>query len=181
MGSILLPTVDDWNPKQPPGMVLKPYKSWDKLPINWCRISTASTHMTWKIGDLQYLFVRLKGRPFHTLRIMGLSFQGISLYITGFLVCSVHLQTTSFEIPWFIYNPLTKNEGSFTTTTQRCLSTCLSQLCHLRELHRDMHLPGGNGGNGGWNIWVGSLVFCACFQSGDTVDGRNPAPPGMTH
>ena len=25
---------DGWNPKQPPGMVLKPYKWWDKLPIN---------------------------------------------------------------------------------------------------------------------------------------------------
>ena len=27
------------NPKQPPGMVLKPYNSWDKLATsNWCRI-----------------------------------------------------------------------------------------------------------------------------------------------
>ena len=30
-----LPTVDRINPKQPPGMVLKPCKSWDKLPSNW--------------------------------------------------------------------------------------------------------------------------------------------------
>ena len=27
-------TVDGWNPKQPPGMVLKPYKYWEKLPTS---------------------------------------------------------------------------------------------------------------------------------------------------
>ena len=29
-----IPTVDGWNPKQPPGMVLKPCKYWDKLPTS---------------------------------------------------------------------------------------------------------------------------------------------------
>ena len=36
-------TVDGWNPKQPPGMVLKPYKKWDILHINWCRISAINS------------------------------------------------------------------------------------------------------------------------------------------
>ena len=31
-------TVDERNPKQPPGMVLKPCKKWNIRHINWCRI-----------------------------------------------------------------------------------------------------------------------------------------------
>ncbi len=42
-GRFLGDTVDGWNLKQPPGMVLKPYKYWDKLPINWCRISAINS------------------------------------------------------------------------------------------------------------------------------------------
>ena len=34
--------------RKPPGMVLKPCKYWDKLPINWCRISSINS-MNWPV------------------------------------------------------------------------------------------------------------------------------------
>ncbi len=39
-------TVDGRNPKQPPGMVLKPCKWWDKITdLNWCKISSINGMM----------------------------------------------------------------------------------------------------------------------------------------
>ena len=45
--------VDGRNPKQPPGMVLKPCKYWDKLPTNWCGISSINS------SKGQYCFITL--------------------------------------------------------------------------------------------------------------------------
>ena len=44
-------TVDGWNPKQPPGMVLKPCKSWDKLPTSTGPGFQPSTEGSWNFGS----------------------------------------------------------------------------------------------------------------------------------
>ena len=44
--NIISNTVDGRNPKQPPGMY-KTCKDWDRLPINWCRISSINSIFLW--------------------------------------------------------------------------------------------------------------------------------------
>ena len=58
--------------RSPPGMVLKPYNSWDKLPINWCRISAINSsklvYFTY-LRDLQRTYI---GVIIHLLSTMDI-------------------------------------------------------------------------------------------------------------